>query len=60
MKDLLIAEMKRAIVLLESSDKPFTYNYEDVGRAAELKRLMLSVRKHSVALEKEELPYWRR
>jgi hypothetical protein len=59
MKTLLIAEMKRAIELLESKEKPFDYNWEDtVHRAAELKQILLLVRKHSIELEKQAKSRW--
>jgi hypothetical protein len=56
MKQLLIEEMKRAIVLLEKSEKPFSYNWENPSEGAELKHLLLLVRKHSVLLERESRP----
>jgi hypothetical protein len=60
MKQLLIEEMKRAIMLLERNNtlKPNwrENNYMEVYRdVAELKNLLKSVRKHSVILEKEEI-----
>lgn len=54
MKALLIAEMKRALELLEATEKPFLYSWDNPGDAAELKRLMLSIRKHSIRLEKDK------
>ena len=60
MKNLLIAEMIRAVELLKAKEKPFDYNWENRGEAAELKRLMLSIRKHSVQMEKEAKNQWSR
>lgn len=51
MKELLIAEMKRAIELMESS-KTKQYTPE----AAELRDINKLIRKHSVILEKEMYP----
>lgn len=59
MKDLLILEMERAITLLKAEEKPFDYHAGNFGDAAELKRLLLSIRKHSISIEKEGTrPYW--
>lgn len=51
MKNLLIAEMKRAIELME---KPELEKYSP--EAAELKQINHMIRKHSVVLEKEMYP----
>lgn len=58
MKQLLIAEMQRAIELLEKSEKPFEYSHSNPGEGAELKRLMMNVRKHSILLEKKNTRYY--
>jgi hypothetical protein len=50
MKELLIAEMKRAVELLEKNEKPFSYWR---GDSAELKHLLLQVRRHSILIEKD-------
>jgi hypothetical protein len=58
MKSLLIAEMRRAIELLEANEKPFAYSYSSGGReSAEIKRILLSIRAHSIKLEKESPKY---
>ena len=55
MRELLIMEMKRAIGLLEGHEKPFRYwGANGNNSAAELSQLMRLVRKHSVALEKQD------
>jgi len=54
MKQLLISEMEHAIKLLKSKEKPFDYDYKNPSDAAEIKRLMLSIRKHSIQLERKE------
>lgn len=51
MKNLLIAEMKRAIELME---KPELEKY--TSDAAELMQINKMIRKHSVVLEKEMYP----
>ena len=64
MRELLIAEMKRALELLEKDVKPtkegsYTYDgevytYHTTNREfSELKQMLRSVRRHSVAFEKD-------
>jgi hypothetical protein len=60
MKPLLIEEMKRALQLLESKEiteaESEDVNYWDICKPrAELKQLLLQIRRHSVMYEKEEL-----
>lgn len=55
MKELLIAEMKRAIELMEINEdicKPNHYSREQ----SELKQLNHMIRKHSVELERQMYP----
>lgn len=53
MKNLLIAEMKRALELMEDPNIELRswHNYKEV---AELKQLLLMIRKHSILAEKGE------
>lgn len=52
MKELLILEMKRAIELLEK-ERPFAY-WDNGQESAELKALLLAIRKHSILVEKDK------
>jgi hypothetical protein len=53
MKDLLMAEMKRALTLLENGANPSKFSWQLYKENAELKDLLKSIRRHSILLEKE-------
>lgn len=57
MRELLIAEMKRALELLEAKEKPFKWDWQDTNRSGELKLIMRLIRKHSVELQRTDNHY---